>query len=96
MMPQLSATVADWAPRLSRGRYISLFQSSWTFAKATSPLLFLPLRARVGDGVFWPILGLSALPAFGLLLTLAGEDRIRRHRPADQASEASVECRVEA
>ena len=96
MMPQLSATVADWAPRLSRGRYISLFQSSWTFAKATSPLLFLPLRARVGDGVFWPVLGLSALPAFGLLLTLGGEDRTRRHRPADQASEASVECRVEA
>ncbi len=95
MMPQLSATVADWAPRLSRGRYISLFQSSWTFAKATSPLLFLPLRARLGDRGFWPLLGLSVLPAFALLLTLGREDRARRHGPPDELSEASVECRVE-
>ena len=95
MMPQLSATVADWAPRLSRGRYISLFQSSWTFAKATSPLLFLPLRARLGDLLFWPLLGVSAFPAFLLLLTLGREDRKRRHGPADGLSEASVECRVE-
>jgi MFS family permease len=96
MMPQLSATVADWAPRLSRGRYISLFQSSWTFAKATSPLLFLPLRARLGDRVFWSLLGASAFPAFALLLTLGPEDRARRHGPTDALSEASVECRVEA
>ncbi|MEO8501058.1 MAG: MFS transporter [Vicinamibacteria bacterium] len=96
MMPQLSATVADWAPRLSRGRYISLFQSSWTFAKATSPLFFLPLRARIGDQAFWPLLGLSVLPASGLLFTLAREDRARRHGPADEAPEASVACRVEA
>lgn len=96
MMPQLSATVADWAPRLSRGRYISLFQSSWTFAKATSPLLFLPLRAHLGDGLFWPLLGVSALPAFALLLTLGREDRARRHGNPDGLSEASVECRVEA
>lgn len=96
MMPQLSATVADWAPRLSRGRYISLFQSSWTFAKATSPLLFLPLRAQLGDRLFWPLLGVSALPAFALLLTLGREDRARRHGSPDGLSEASVECRVEA
>lgn len=96
MMPQLSATVADWAPRLSRGRYISLFQSSWTFAKATSPLLFLPLRAQLGDRLFWPLLGVSALPAFALLLTLGREDRARRHGSPDRLSEASVECRVEA
>ena len=96
MMPQLSATVADWAPRLARGRYISLFQSSWTLAKATSPLLFLPLRARVGDGAFWPLLGFSVLPAFALLLSLGAEDRARRHRPLDEASSASIECRVEA
>lgn len=96
MMPQLSATVADWAPRLSRGRYISLFQSSWTFAKATSPLLFLPLRARIGDQLFWSLLGLSALPAFVLLLTLGREDRARRHGPGADLAEASVQCRVEA
>lgn len=95
MMPQLSATVADWAPRLARGRYISLFQSSWTFAKATSPLLFLPLRARLGDRLFWPLLGLSALPAFALLLGLGREDRARRQGPEDGLAEASVECRVE-
>jgi MFS family permease len=96
MMPQLSATVADWAPRLSRGRYISLFQSSWTLAKATSPLLFLPLRARLGDFMFWPLLGLAVLPASALLLSLGVEDRARRHGASDGAPEASVECRVEA
>lgn len=96
MMPQLSAAVADWAPRLSRGRYISLFQSSWTFAKATSPLFFLPLRARLGDASFWPLLGVSVLPASALLLALSAEDRARRHGPPDETSEASIECRVEA
>lgn len=96
MMPQLSATVADWAPRLSRGRYISLFQSSWTFAKATSPLVFLPLRGALGDRGFWPLLALSTVPALGLLLTLGPEDRARRHRQPGDLSEASVECRVEA
>jgi MFS family permease len=96
MMPQLSATVADWAPRQSRGRYISLFQSSWTFAKATSPVVFLPLRARLGDRLFWPLLGASALPAFALLLSLGAEDRARRHSPPDQVSQASVELRTEA
>ncbi len=96
MMPQLSAAVADWAPRLSRGRYISLFQSSWTFAKATSPVLFLPLRGRLGDSMFWPLLGLSVVPAAALLLALAAEDRARRHGPADEVSEASVAYRVEA
>ena len=96
MMPQLSATVADWAPRLSRGRYISLFQSSWTFAKATAPVLFLPLRARLGDGLFWPLLGLGAFPAVFLLLHLAGADRDRRHLSTGDVSEATVECRVEA
>jgi MFS family permease len=96
MMPQLSATVADWAPRLSRGRYISLFQSSWTFAKATTPLLFLPLRARLGDRFFWPLLGASVVPACALLVSLEVEDRARRHGSSDEASEASIEYRVEA
>jgi MFS family permease len=96
MMPQLSAAVADWAPRLSRGRYISLFQSSWTFAKATSPVFFLPLRARFGDMWFWPVLGAAVLPAAALLLSLQAEDRARRHSAADEVSEAEVECRVEA
>ncbi len=96
MMPQLSATVADWAPRRSRGRYISLFQSSWTFAKATSPLLFLPTRARIGDAWFWPLLALATLPAAALLLHLEAEDRNRRHRGVDDGPEASVEYRVEA
>lgn len=96
MMPQMSATVADWAPRLSRGRYISLFQSSWTFAKATSPMLFLPLRAAVGDAWFWPLLAIAALPAVGLLVRLADEDRHRRHGAVEDGPAASVECRIEA
>lgn len=96
MMPQLSAAVADWAPRLSRGRYISLFQSNWTFAKATAPLLFLPLRAELGDALFWPLLALGVLPAGALLLSLVDEDRMRRHDPTDHLPEAAVEYRVEA
>lgn len=96
MMPQLSATVADWAPRLSRGRYISLFQSSWTFAKATAPILFLPLRGSIGDAFFWPLLGLGAAPAVFLLLGLAREDRDRRHGSAEDVPQASIECRAEA
>jgi predicted MFS family arabinose efflux permease len=96
IMPQLSAAVADWAPRLSRGRYIGLFQSSWTFAKATAPVLFLPLRSQLGDSLFWPLLALGVLPAGVLLLSLDGEDHNRRHDPTDQLPEAAVECRVEA
>lgn len=95
MMPQLSAAVADWAPRLSRGRYIGLFQSSWTFAKASAPVLFLPLRAEIGDALFWPLLAIAVLPAGALLLSLATEDRARRHAPRDRVPEAEVECRVE-
>lgn len=95
MMPQLSAAVADWAPRLSRGRYIGLFQSSWTFAKASAPVLFLPLRAEIGDALFWPLLAIAVFPAGALLLSLAAEDRVRRHAPRDHVPEAEVECRVE-
>ncbi len=95
MMPQLSAAVADWAPRLSRGRYLGLFQSSWTFAKASAPLLFLPLRAEIGDAFFWPLLAIAVLPAGVVLLSLVPEDRSRRHHPKDRVPEAAVECRVE-
>jgi MFS family permease len=68
--PQVSAFVADWAPEHARGRYMSLFQATFGLAVALNPLAFLPLRARLGDRAFWPLLLLLALPAAATLLHL--------------------------
>jgi len=68
--PQQIAFVADWSPPASRGRYISLYQASWTTGAALNPLLSLPLRERLGDALFWPVLGLLGAPAVWLLLRL--------------------------
>jgi MFS family permease len=68
--PQQMAFVADWAPRDARGRYIALYQASWTTGFALNPLLFLPLHGWLGDRAFWPVLGLFAIPSIALLLRL--------------------------
>jgi MFS family permease len=68
--PQQMGFVADWAPRDARGRYISLYQASWTTGFALNPLLFLPLHGWLGDRAFWPVLGLVAVPSIALLLHL--------------------------
>jgi MFS family permease len=68
--PQQIAFVADWSPPASRGRYLSLYQASWTAGAALNPLLFLPLHARLGDALFWPALGLLGAPSAWLLLRL--------------------------
>lgn len=65
--PQQMGFVADWAPKDARGRYISLYQASWTAGFALNPLLFLPLHGWLGDRAFWPVLGLVAVPSIGLL-----------------------------
>jgi MFS family permease len=68
--PQQMAFVADWAPAGGRGRYLSLYQATWSLAFALNPVLFLPLHARLGERAFWPIMILLALPAAAVLLHL--------------------------
>jgi MFS family permease len=68
--PQQMGFVADWAPKDARGRYISLYQASWTTGFALNPLLFLPLHGWLGDRLFWPVLGSIAIPSILLLLHL--------------------------
>lgn len=81
--PQQIAFVADWSPPRSRGRYLSLYQASWTAGAALNPLLFLPLYARLGDVLFWPVLGLLGAPSVWLLLWLdRTADRPERLRGA--------------
>ena len=68
--PQQQAFVADWAPPDARGRYMSLFQASWSLAFVANPLLFIPLHARLGDAAFWPLMPLIIAPGVLLLLRL--------------------------
>ncbi len=79
--PQQMAFIADWAPPLARGRYLSLYQASWSLAFALNPILFLPLHARLGEPLFWGSLGVLAVPATFLLLRLdRSADRPERLR----------------
>jgi MFS family permease len=71
--PFKMAFVTDWAPPALRGRYMSLYQATWSVAVALNPILFLPLQARVGDRAFWPVMMVVAAPAVMVLLRL---DRI--------------------
>jgi MFS family permease len=68
--PQQMAFIADWAPPKARGRYLSLYQATWSVAFAINPLLFLPLHARLGERRFWAIMLLLGAPAALLLLRL--------------------------
>lgn len=84
-MPTLSAFVADWAPPLSRGRYLGLYQATWSVAFALNPAVALPLYARLGDAAFWPTQLLLAVPASLLLLRLDRRaDRPERLRGLQQ------------
>jgi MFS family permease len=69
-VPQQSAFVTDWAPPLQRGRYLSLYTATWSLAIAVNPLVCLPLHARLGERLFWALLGLLALPAAWLVWRL--------------------------
>jgi MFS family permease len=68
--PQQTAFVADWAPAAARGRYLSVFQATWSLAMILNPLVFLPLHARLGPRAFWPLLSLLTVPPALLLLRL--------------------------
>jgi hypothetical protein len=73
---------------------MSLYQATWSVAFALNPLLFLPLQARLGDRLFWPVMMVVAAPAIAMLLHLDRvADRPERlrglaHEPA--ADEAAL------
>jgi MFS family permease len=68
--PQQMSFIADWAPPEARGRYLSVYQATWSVAFAVNPTLTLPLHAALGERAFWGLAPLLALPAVLLLLRL--------------------------
>jgi len=79
--PQQMAFVADWAPPEARGRYLSLYQATWSIAFAVNPALTLPLHEALGERLFWGLMPLVALPGVIVLLRLdATVDRPERLR----------------
>jgi MFS family permease len=68
--PQQMAFIADWAPPAARGRYLSLYQATWSLALAINPILFLPVHARLGEPRFWGLMFLIALPGAAVLVHL--------------------------
>lgn len=80
--PQQMAFIADWSPPAARGRYLSLFQASWSLAFAATPLVFLPLHARLPEAWFWPLTLVIAVPPFFLLRRIDKVDHPDRLRGA--------------
>jgi len=68
--PQQMAFVADWAPPRARGRYLSLYQATWSIGFAIAPSLFLPSHAALGERRFWALMPLVVLPGVFVLLRL--------------------------
>ncbi|HYN01214.1 MAG TPA: MFS transporter [Vicinamibacteria bacterium] len=68
--PQQIAFVADWAPPEARGRYLSLYQATWSVAFAVNPAITLPLHAALGERAFWGLMPIVALPGVFVLLRL--------------------------
>jgi MFS family permease len=79
--PQAMSFVADWAPPAARGRYLSLYQATWSIAFAVNPAVALPLHKALGERAFWALAPLVALPAVVMLLRLdRAADRPERLR----------------
>jgi MFS family permease len=68
--PQAMAFIADWAPPEARGRYLSLYQATWSVAIAVNPAIALPLHAALGEAAFWGLMPLVAIPGIVILLRL--------------------------
>jgi MFS family permease len=68
--PQAMAFIADWAPPEARGRYLSLYQATWSVAIAVNPAIALPLHAALGERAFWGLMPLVAVPGVLVLLRL--------------------------
>jgi MFS family permease len=87
--PQKMAFVSDWAPPEARGRYLAWYQATWSLAMALNPILFLPLQARLGDSLFWPLTFLIVAPCAALLWRLDGTaDRPELLRGSTRAAAA--------
>ena len=81
--PQQMAFIADWAPPEARGRYLSLYQATWSIAFAVNPAIALPLHAALGERAFWGLMPLVAIPGVFVLLRLdKTADRPERLRGA--------------
>lgn len=79
--PQQTAFVADWSPAAARGRYLSVYQATWSVAIIVNPLVLLPLHARLPEPAFWPLLAVLTVPSALLLLRLDRQaDRPERLR----------------
>jgi MFS family permease len=97
--PQQMAFIADWAPPEARGRYLSLYQATWSVAFAVNPLVALPLHAAFGERLFWGLMPLVALPGTLVLLhldrTADRPERLRgvwgSERPPQSGKAVSVE-----
>jgi MFS family permease len=88
--PLAMSFVADWAPPAARGRYLGLYQATWSVGFALNPLVALPLHAALGERAFWGLIGLVPLPAALILLRLdRTTDRPERLRGLAQAPTAS-------
>lgn len=70
VIPQVLAFLSDWAPPERRGTYLALQQATFSVMFAVSPVALLPLRQSLGDGAYWPLLLLAALPAAWILRDL--------------------------
>ena len=68
--PQQMSFIADWAPPEARGRYLSLYQATWSVAFAVNPAITLPLHAALGERAFWGLMPLVAMPGVLVLLRL--------------------------
>ena len=82
--PVSSAVSGEAAPEHLRGRYLSVFQASWTLSSTVGPALLLPLLAR-GDGTVWLVLALTAGAA------AAGTTTVARALPAARTRIGHVE-----
>ena len=85
--PQQMSFVADWAPPEARGRYLSLYQATWSIAFAVNPAIALPLHAALGERAFWGLMPLVAIPGVVVLLRL--------DRTADRPERTARACRRE-
>jgi predicted MFS family arabinose efflux permease len=68
--PQQMSFIADWAPPEARGRYLSLYQATWSVAFAINPAITLPLHAALGERAFWGLMPIVAIPGVLVLLRL--------------------------
>jgi MFS family permease len=90
--PQAMSFIADWAPPAARGRYLSLYQATWSVAFALNPAVTLPLHKALGERLFWGLMPLVALPAVLVLLRLdRTADRPERLRGLTLARPSPVE-----